>query len=179
MVSLRRCAGSVRLAEDCYPKEEQMPARKPTHAQAQLQLQLYDLRREAKLRQAREWFAQNYFADSWEDSNRIAPFGSQEGTYWAMVLTYWDQACALLNHGLLHEQLFFETTGEFFGVWGRVKPVVPAIREQFHQKHFLANLEKTAERFEKWMEKSSPGAVEAMRQFTQQMRSAKVQKARA
>jgi hypothetical protein len=32
-----------------------------------------------------------------------------------MVLGYWEQACALLNHGLLHEQLFFETSGEFFG----------------------------------------------------------------
>jgi len=31
-----------------------MPDKKPTHEQAQLQLQLYDLRREAKLRQARD-----------------------------------------------------------------------------------------------------------------------------
>jgi len=30
--------------------------------------------------------------------------------------------CALLNYGLLHEDLFFETSGEFFGVWDRVKP---------------------------------------------------------
>jgi len=156
-----------------------MPAKKPTQAQAQLQLQLYDLRREAKLRQAREWFAQNYFVDSWEDHSRIAPFGSQEGTYWGMVLSYWDQACALLNHGLLHEQLFFETTGEFFAVWERAKPAIPAIRKTFHQKHFLANLERVAQRYEKWVEKASPGAVEAMRQFLRQMRSAKAQKAGA
>ncbi len=45
-----------------------MPNRKPTHEQGQLQLQLYDLRREAKLRQARDWFAQNYFADTFEES---------------------------------------------------------------------------------------------------------------
>ena len=152
---------------------------KPTHEQGQLQLQLYDLRREAKLRQARDWFTQNYFADSFEDSNRIAPFGSQEGTYVGMVLGYWEQACALLNHGLLHEQLFFETSGEFFGVWERIKPVVPKFREMFRQKLLLANLEKAAEKFEKYIETASPGAVEAMRQFTQQMRSAKVQKASA
>jgi hypothetical protein len=58
-----------------------MPDKKPTHEQGQLQLQLYDLRREAKLRQARDWFTQSYFVDSFEDSQRIAPFGSQEGTY--------------------------------------------------------------------------------------------------
>jgi hypothetical protein len=156
-----------------------MPDKKATHEQAQLQLQLYDLRREAKLRQAREWFIQNYFVDSLEDSNRIAPFGSQEGTYLMMVLSYWDQACALLNHGLLHEQLFFETSGEFFGVWERVRPIVPGVREKFRQNLFVANLEKAAKRFEKWVEKVSPGAVEAMRQYTQQMRSAKAQKATA
>ena len=156
-----------------------MPDRKATHDQARLQLELYDLRREAKLRQAREWFIQNYFVDSLEDSNRIAPFGSQEGTYLMMVLSYWDQACALLNHSLLHEQLFFETAGEFFGVWERVRPIVPSVREKFRQKLFVANLEKAAQRFEKWVEKVSPGAVEAMRQYTQQMRSAKAQKANA
>ena len=156
-----------------------MPDKKPTHAQAQLQLQLYDLRREAKLRQAREWFTQNYFVDSMEDSNRLAPPGSQELTYVTMVVTYWDQACALLNHGLLHEQLFFETAGEFFAVWDRVKPIVPAIREKYRMNHFLANLEKTAQRFEKWVEQQSPGALEAMRQYSQQMRSAKAQKASA
>jgi hypothetical protein len=152
---------------------------KPTHEQGQLQLQLYDLRREAKLRQARDWFTQNYFVDTFEDSTRIAPFGSQEGTYVMMVLGYWEQACAFLNHGLLHEQLFFETSGEFFGVWERIKPIVPKMREMFRQNLFLANLEKTAQRFEKFIETASPGSVEAMRQWTQQMRSAKTQKASA
>ena len=152
---------------------------KPTHEQGQLQLQLYDLRREAKLRQARDWFTQNYFVDTFEDSTRIAPFGSQEGAYVMMVLSYWEQACAFLNHGLLHEQLFFETSGEFFGVWERIKPLVPKMREMFHQNLFLANLEKTAQRFEKFIETASPGSVEAMRQWTQQMRSAKAQKVSA
>ena len=44
-----------------------MPDKKPTHEQAQLQLQLYDLRRESELRQARDWFNQSFFADSFED----------------------------------------------------------------------------------------------------------------
>lgn len=154
-------------------------ADKPTHEQGLLQLQLFDLRREAKLREAREWFTQNYFVDSFEDSQRVAPFGSQEGTYFMMVISYWEQACAMLNHGLLHEQLFFETAGEFFGVWDRVKPAVPKMREMFQMKLFLANLEKAAEKFERYMETTSPGALQAMHQFTQQMRSAKAQKASA
>ena len=41
---------------------------KPTHEQAQLHLQVYDLRREARLRQARDWFQQNYHADTLEEA---------------------------------------------------------------------------------------------------------------
>jgi len=154
-----------------------MPNKKPTHEQAQLQLQLYDLRREAKLRQARDWFNQNFFADSFEDCMRVAPMGSQEGAYLWMVLGYWDQACALLNNGLLHEELFFQTSGEFFGVWERVKGMTPSARQMFKQKIFLANLENAAKRFEKWMNKTSPGAIETMRQWMQQMRPEKAKKA--
>jgi hypothetical protein len=47
----------------------------PTHEQGQLQLEIYDLRREAKLRQARDWFFRNYFADTFDESMRIAPPG--------------------------------------------------------------------------------------------------------
>jgi len=156
-----------------------MAGQKPTPAQAQLQLQLYDLRREAKLREARDWFFQNYFVDSLEDANRIAPPGSQEGTYLMMVTGYWDQACAMLNYGLLHEQLFFETNGEFYGVWDRLKPAIAAGRKQYQMKLWMAHLEKAANRFEKWIEKESPGALEAMRGFNQQMRAAKAGKATA
>jgi hypothetical protein len=89
---------------------------KPIHEQGQLQLQLYDLRRETKLRQAREWFFQNYHVKSLDDAMRIAAPGTENGMLAMMVFIYWDQACAFLNQGLLHEELFFETSGEFFGV---------------------------------------------------------------
>ncbi len=86
-----------------------------------------------------------------------------------MVFGYWEQACALLNYGLLHEDLFFETSGEFFGVWERVKPTVPEARKQFAYKPFLAQMEQAARRYEAWSERRSPGHVAAMRQFMQQM----------
>ena len=86
-----------------------------------------------------------------------------------MVFSYWEQACALLNYGLLHEDLFFETSGEFFGVWELVKGVLPEARERFADPQFLAHLEKAAHRFEAWMESRAPGHIAAMRQFMRQM----------
>ena len=85
-----------------------------------------------------------------------------------MVLGYWEQACALLNYGLLHEDLFFETSGEFFTVWEALKPVVPEFRERFVDKNLLANFEKAAQRYEAWSERRSPGHIAAIRQFMQQ-----------
>jgi hypothetical protein len=144
---------------------------KPTNEQAQLHLQVYDLRREARLRQARDWFQQNYFAKTFDDAMRIAPMGTENGNFVGMVIGYWEQACALLNYGLLHEGLFFETSGEFFGVWELLKPVVPEFRKRFGDPLMLSNLEKAAQRYEAWSEHRSPGSIAAMRQLMQQERS--------
>ncbi len=144
---------------------------KPTHEQAQLQLQLFEERRETRLRQARDWFWKNYAVENVEDAMRIAAPGSEGGTNAMMVFSYWEQACAMLNYGLLHEDLFFETTGEFFGVWENAKAVIPQMRDKFQNQHFLSNLEKAAQRYEAWIEKRSPGHVAAMRQMMKQMRS--------
>jgi len=144
-------------------------ATKPTHEQAQLHLQVYDLRRETRLRQARDWFFKNYTVEKFDDAMRIAAPGTEGGALAMMVITYWEQACALLNYGLLHEDLFFETSGEFFGVWERVKPIVAEARERFVNKQFLAHTENAAKRFEAWMETRSPGHIAAMRQFMKRM----------
>lgn len=143
---------------------------KPTHEQAQLQLKLYDLRREERLRKARDWFFKNFFAETLDEAMKIAPMGTEQGTNFMMVISYWDQACAMLNYGLLHEDLFFETSGEFVGVWERIKPTMPEARQRFVNKEFMANLEKAAERFEAWSEKRSPGQMAAMRQMMKMMR---------
>src|SRR5215467_12931937 len=144
---------------------------KPTFEQAKLHLQVYDLRREARLRQARDWFFKNYVVNSFEDMMRIAAPGTEGGAFVGMVIGYWEQAAALLNYGLLHEDLFFETSGEFFGVWELVKPVVPVARERFVARTFCANLERAAQRYEKWTEARSPGHIAAMREFMKQVRA--------
>ena len=144
-------------------------ATNPTYEQAELQIKLFDLRREARLRQARDWFTKNYYANTMEEALRVAPMGSEAGTSFMMVVSYWDQVCAYFNHGLLHEDLFFETNGEFFFVWERIKPTIEEGRRMFSNPLFLANLEKAANRFESWIDKRAPGSIAAMRQMMKQM----------
>jgi hypothetical protein len=141
----------------------------PTHEQAQLHLQIFEMRREAKLREARDWFFKSYHIQGFEDAFKKFGPGSKEGTYSMMVAGYWEQACALLNYGLLHEELFFSTGPEFYGVWERMRPMVDGARKMFVNKDFLGNLEKAAKRYEQWMEARNPGHVAAMKQFMSQM----------
>jgi hypothetical protein len=140
---------------------------KPTHEQAQLHLQVYDLRREARLRQARDWFFKNYIVNTLDDAMRIAAPGTEEGALAGMVMSYWEQACALLDYGLLHEDLFFETSGEFFGVWERLKPIIPEARKRFVDQQFLGHMESVVRRYEEWSERRNPGHIAAIRQFMQ------------
>ncbi len=144
---------------------------KPTHEQAQLHLQIFEMRREPRLRQARDWFFKNFFADNLEQGMRIATPGTENGTLFMMVLSYWEQACALLNAGLLHDELFFKTSGEFYGVWDRIKAGLPEAREKFAYKLHMVELEQAAKRYETWIEKHSPGHIAAMREWSKQMRA--------
>jgi len=83
------------------------------------------------------------------------------------------------TYGLLHEDLFFETSGEFLGVWEALKPVVPTFRERFVNKQILVHLEEAAKRYEAWSEHRNPGHIAAMRQFMQQMRGQAASAAKA
>ena len=152
-----------------------------THEQVDLMLKLYDLRREPKLREARDWFAANFHVKNAEEATKLVPFGSKENTYMRMVAGYWEMVASIVNRGLIDENFFFENTGEQWGVWEQLQPIVGQFRTTFRNPMFLKNLEEQNKRMEAWREKQAPGSTEAMRKFreqiTQQMSQAKAQTA--
>jgi len=137
---------------------------KPTAAQAELLLRVYDLRREARLRAARDWFARSFAPKTMAEMQHLIPPGSDENAYLRMLVTYWETVCALLNHGLLHEDLFFETTGEQYMVWVRIEPIVGEMRKMF-SRHAFSHLETAAKKYEKWWEKRERGYIQRMREM--------------
>ena len=143
-----------------------------THEQVDLMLRLYEMRREPRLREAREWFAKNFHVKSLEDVMKVCPPGTKENAYMRQVLTYWEMVSSIANRGLVEQDLFFENAGEQWVVWDQVKPVVGEWRAMFSSPKFLANLEKHCTRFEAWREKENPGATAAIRKVIEQMRYA-------
>src|SRR5437763_17211332 len=103
-------------------------ANQATYDDANLVLRLYELRREEKMRKAREWFGQNYRANTMEEAMQIIPMGSETNAYFRMVVSYWEMAASFVTSGVLNQELFFESNGELLFVWERVKPILPAFR---------------------------------------------------
>jgi hypothetical protein len=135
----------------------------PDNYDAELLLRLYDLRREEKLRRAREWMIGKFQADSVEDLGKQLPPGSEENAFFRMALSYWDMAACLVNHGLLNEDLFFENTAEFWPIWEKVRHLVPAMREARKNPLAWKNLETLAHKYEQWMATRAPEALDALR----------------
>jgi hypothetical protein len=135
------------------------------HHDAELLLRLFDLRREEKLRRAREWFARNFHVRSAEEFDKACPPGSEENAYARMVMSYWEMAASIVNHGLIEEQFFFENSPELWLTFEKGKAMVAAVRERQKNPHIFENLEKLALRFEKWADERAPGSIEARRKL--------------
>jgi hypothetical protein len=140
-----------------------------THEQAKLMLELFEMRRESRLRQARDSFFKNFFANSFEEMFQKYPPASEENVNFRMVVSYWEMVAAIANRGLLDEDLFFETSGEQWVVWERIKKLAPGFRQMMKNPLAWSALEEHCRRLEAWREKRAPGSSEAMRQMFKQM----------
>lgn len=107
---------------------------------ADLILKLYDLRREETMRRARNWMF-TFNPTSAEDIGK-AMMDPEVGGLLRMVLSYWDMAAALVNHGAIDADLFWETNGEYFGVFAKIEPFIAELREQWQMPEAFANIEK-------------------------------------
>jgi len=109
------------------------------HEEADLILKLYDLRREPTMRIARDYFFRDFNPKSMADISSVL-MGEHSG-HVRMVVSYWDMAAALVNHGAIDVNLFNETNGEHLGVFTKLEPFLGEIRAAFGPQ-FLGNLEK-------------------------------------
>ena len=140
-----------------------------SYDEVNLMLRLYDMRRETRLRQARSWFVEHFHPESPEDMMQKYPQSSEENTYIRMVISYWDMVASIVNRGLIDDELYFESNGEAWMVWERLRQIAPAWRAAFSNPQLFINLEKLCGRLEAWREKISPGSVAKNREMMNQM----------
>jgi hypothetical protein len=95
--------------------------RKPTHADAELLLELYEMRREPELRRARQWFLTGFRPSSWAEIKSRYLSHSDEDRWFRMTSSYWEMVGTMVTSGVLHPELFFDHTGEDIVTWERCK----------------------------------------------------------
>lgn len=109
------------------------------HEDANLILKLYDLRREETMRKARNWFA-TFYPQSAQDI--VDAVMSEHGAYYRMVVSYWDMAASLVNHGAIDEQMFNDANNEQVFVFAKIEPYMAELRSMFNAPQMLQHLEQ-------------------------------------
>jgi len=118
---------------------------KPTAADAELILKLYDLRREAEMRKARNWWLVNFWPQTPDDFIKVATaLGTQENNWLRQVAGYWDMAAALVLHRTIDSDLFLEggVSGEMFFLYAKLQPILKDLREKMQSPALFSNVEK-------------------------------------
>src|SRR5689334_19890047 len=119
--------------------------KKATPTDAQLIMQLYDLRREPEMRKARHWWLTQFWPDTADDFMKIAgQLGSQENNWLRQVGGYWGMAAAFVESGALNLELFLQpsVSGEMFFMFAKVHPFLKELREKLGDPEALLNIEK-------------------------------------
>jgi hypothetical protein len=122
-------------------------AKKATPHDAQVIMKLYDLRREAEMRKARNWFTVEFWPLSAADFVKVAnAFPSQENAWMRQVGGYWDMAASMVLHGAVNQELFLQPgiSGEMFFIFAKIHPFLKEIREKMNNPDAFANIEKVA-----------------------------------
>src|SRR5262245_22789951 len=127
--------------------------RKPTHADAELLLHLYEMRREPELRRARKWMMSEFKATTWADIKKRYLSNEDEDRWYRMTTSYWELLGTLVNREVLHAELFFDHTGEDIVTWERIRTLIPDARADI-RPNYLYQFERLVAAHQAYRKKS-------------------------
>ena len=107
---------------------------------AQLNLQLFDLRREAVLREARNWFLLDFNPETFAEF--VAIVSGQRNSAFRMVVGYWDMAASLVTTGAIDADAFRAAHGEIFATFSKIHPFLSELRTASGEGNICEHVEK-------------------------------------
>jgi hypothetical protein len=106
---------------------------------ATLNLKLFELRREAVLREAREWFLRDFNPETIAELVEIV--SGERNASFRMVLGYWDMAASLVTAGAIDADAFRAANSEVFGTLSKIHPFLAELRTVSGEFDFCKHLE--------------------------------------
>ena len=117
--------------------------KKATAHDAQLLIQLYDLRREPVMRAARKFVVSEFWPQNYDEFKAVVTgYGTEPNAWFRQVLTYWNMAAAMVLRGSVNEELFFDCNGEPYFLWAKFGDYIAQARKDQIDPEFLSHLEK-------------------------------------
>jgi hypothetical protein len=106
---------------------------------ARLNIELFKLRREPVLREARTWFLADFNPETMEDLVRL--IGDERNASFRMVLGYWDMAASMVTSGAIDGKAFLAAHGEVFLTFAKIHPFLDQMRAASGEPEFCKHLE--------------------------------------
>ena len=106
---------------------------------ARLNLQLFDLRRESVLREARAWFLRDFNPNTFNEL--VATLSGERNPSFRMVLGYWDMAASLVTTGAIDAPAFLAAHGEIYGTFSKIQPFINELRHASGEPDFCQHIE--------------------------------------
>jgi hypothetical protein len=104
-------------------------------------LKLYELRRDAEMRAARQWYFSRFAPGSAMDIVALFRGGERASANFRMVTSYWDMASSFVLNGAIDEKLFFDANTEHVLVYAKIEPFLAEFRQMIQEPDYLLNLE--------------------------------------
>jgi hypothetical protein len=129
---------------------------------AQLNLQLFELRREPVLREARQWFLADFNPETLAEL--VALVSGERNASFRMVLGYWDMAASLVTTGAIDGEAFRAAHSEIVATFGKIQPFLAELRAASREPDFCRHLEAVVQ--------ATPNAEETMARRRDAIRAA-------
>ena len=106
---------------------------------AQLNLQLFDLRREPVLREARSWFILDFNPEALAEF--VAAISGERNSAFRMVISYWDMAASLVTNYAIDADSFRAAHGEIFAAFSKISPFLADLRQMRGEPEICKHME--------------------------------------
>lgn len=104
-------------------------------------IELYKIRSEPLMREARAWFSSEFAPKTGREVIQLMLSGQRESAFYRMVASHWEFASSLVNNGGIDEKMFLEANTENVVVYAKLQPVIAEIRELLGEPDYLLHLE--------------------------------------
>jgi hypothetical protein len=105
-----------------------MPKTTPDHHDAELLVHVYDLRREAVMRESRRAILREFWPKAWADVEAVLKYEHPLNAAYRQTATYWEMVYSMVRHGIVHPGFWLENNGEGLFLYAKVEPFLDQLR---------------------------------------------------